>query len=162
MQGEIFERFMAKVSPESNSGCWLWKGAISSTGYGHCVVDGRLVKVHRLAYELFKGPIKLLNGSDCRGTCVIHSCDNPICVNPDHLRLGTHRDNMDDKRERNRFVSNPLYGEDHQNAKLKAAEVVVIRRRAAIGDSHCQMAKEYGVTQATVRDAVVRRTWKWL
>ena len=155
----VIERFLEKVSPEPNSGCWLWDGAINAAGYGSFMLDGKPQKAHRVAYELFKGPIVPLDGADCRGTCVIHSCDVPICVNPDHLRLGTHLDNMDDKRARDRFVSNPLFGEKHQNSKLKAAQIPTIRARHAAGETQHKIARDHGVTQATIRDVVIRRTW---
>jgi hypothetical protein len=155
----VEDRFLAYVMPEPNSGCWLWLGAVSTSGYGHITVNGRQVRAHRLSYELFKGQIKELDGVDARGTCVLHSCDMPLCVNPDHLRLGTHADNMLDKRKRGRFVSCPLLGEQHQNSKLKAAQVRRIREMAVLGHSIPVIATEMGVHRATIGDVLTGRTW---
>jgi HNH endonuclease/Helix-turn-helix domain len=154
------ERFLAKCVPEPNSGCWLWIGATNNAGYGHLTVGNRTVKAHRRAYELFRGPIPVkLEGEDVRGVCIIHSCDTPLCVNPDHLRIGTHKHNMQDKRERNRFVCNPLLGENHQNSKLTARKVRLARRLHVDGCSYVEIARRFGVHRATIRDAIVGMTW---
>lgn len=86
MKGTIEERFWDKVSPEPNSGCWLWVGA-SSGGYGRIRVRGHSILAHRLAYELFKGPIPV-------GLEIDHLCRVTFCVNPDHLEPTTSRINI--------------------------------------------------------------------
>lgn len=96
--GAIEDRFWSKV--EKTTGCWKWHGA-KSQGYGYLTVGGRnagLMRAHRLSYMIHNGKIP-------DGLMVLHSCDNPECTNPDHLRVGTHADNMDDvsKRKRNPF-----------------------------------------------------------
>lgn len=87
------QRFSARirVTPE----CWQWIGASGGGGYGHMRVSGKVVGAHRVSYELHRGPIP-------DGLHVLHSCDNPLCVNPAHLRLGTHQDNMADMYSRGR------------------------------------------------------------
>lgn len=80
------ERYSEKV-PES--GCWLWIHGVGSKGYGHTSIDGKHIEAHRLAWLLAKG-------SDAGRLCVCHRCDIPSCVNPAHLFLGTHRDNVRD------------------------------------------------------------------
>ena len=99
----LLERFMAKVSPEPMSGCWLWTAEVSPKGYGRISVGGRAgatLRAHRVIWELTYGPVP-------PGLFVIHSCDTPSCVNPDHLRCGTSFDNMQDKVRRGRdFNSN--------------------------------------------------------
>lgn len=89
---DIKERFMAKISPEPMSGCWLWDAQTNHSGYGLIWTRGRqgkAVRAHRVSYELFKGPID-------DGLFVCHKCDTPQCVNPDHLFLGRDIDNIHD------------------------------------------------------------------
>jgi hypothetical protein len=80
---------MKYVSPEPMSGCWLWIGPIQNAGYGRTAIDGKSKSAHRLSWEIFRGPIP-------KGLCVCHACDVPICVNPSHLWLGTHLENIQD------------------------------------------------------------------
>ena len=86
---EIKKRLLLKVEVDT-SGCWLWTGGKLKGGYGHISVNAKGFQTHRLSYELFKGPIS-------EGMCVCHSCDKPACINPDHLWVGTHQENMIDK-----------------------------------------------------------------
>jgi hypothetical protein len=93
-QRSLFLRHVDKTDP---GGCWLWLGRGATNGrYGSLRVDGRAVRAHRRSYELFVGPIP-------EGLDVLHSCDRGLCVNPAHLRPGTHRQNMDDAVERRRM-----------------------------------------------------------
>jgi hypothetical protein len=92
-------RFWAKVSPEPNSGCWLWLGAVAPYNYGQFWL-GRLVRCHRLVYETLVAPVP----ADAK---VCHRCDNPNCCNPDHLWLGSHSDNMRDMFAKGRMVRRP-------------------------------------------------------
>jgi hypothetical protein len=91
----VFESFIVKVI-RCETGCWLWHGAIKSTGYGVLWVDGKTHSAHQISFMLFKGPI-------LGHLCVLHSCDNRTCVNPDHLFLGTYKDNYDDAYEKGRL-----------------------------------------------------------
>src|SRR5882724_814459 len=94
--------FMAKVEKHSATGCWMWKGSFFSRGYGsfNIIEDGRYkaIKANRQSWIYFRGPIP-------DGLFVLHKCDNKACVNPDHLYVGTHRQNMDDAIERKQMVS---------------------------------------------------------
>lgn len=92
----LTERFWAKV--EKGDGCWLWTGATSRRGYGSVTINGRSVATHRASYEAYHGPIP-------DGLHVLHSCDTPACVNPEHLRVGTRLDNMRDRAERGRHAN---------------------------------------------------------
>jgi hypothetical protein len=92
----VLDRFWAKVDKRED-GCWEWLGmrlkpgtrTRNGAGYGYLWLEGKMVRAHRLAYELFVGPIPT-------GLLVLHSCDRPWCVNPEHLRVGTHADNVRD------------------------------------------------------------------
>ena len=101
----LIDRLLKKTIPEPNSGCWLWIGGTKKEGYGQIVIrpkrPGQRRKVkstHRVSYELLKGPIPA-------GMLVLHSCDMPCCINPDHLFLGTTQDNTDDMMAKGRHRS---------------------------------------------------------
>jgi len=150
------ERFEEKVCPEPNTGCHLWTAAIMSSGYGAFGLNGKTVLSHRVAYELYVGPIP--EGDGYHGTCVRHTCDNPLCVNPAHLEVGTHQDNMDDKVERDRAARHT--GESNGLAKLTEADVLDIRARyAAGGVTQRELAEEYGVNQSLVSYIKNKHIW---
>lgn len=120
------ERYWAKV--QKGSGCWRWTSTLDKDGYGVLTVDSRKRKAHRLALEL--------RGVDVQGKVVRHSCDNPPCVNPDHLLVGSQQDNVNDKVLRNR---NP--------SKLSSEQVKEIRAKYGAGGVTLEaLGKAYGVT----------------
>lgn len=132
--------------------CWPWQGALHTQGYGRCW-DGERGKVayaHRLVYTLLVGPIP--DGLD-----IMHTCDNPPCVNPAHLRVATHRENMLDKCAKGR--ANMPRGEAAGQAKLTEDQVRDIRRRVAAGETQRRVAAEYGISQPAVGYIVRRMTW---
>jgi len=129
------------------SECVEWQKYRTPKGYGQLTYKGVRWRAHRFIYVMAYGPIP-------DGLHVLHSCDNPGCVNPDHLHLGTHQENMAEAVERNRF--NPCVGEDNPNAKITAAEVEEIRV-----DTRRQrdIAADYGVSQATVSNIKNAKVW---
>jgi len=92
------KRLEDKVSIEPNSGCWLWTGSVNQNGYGQFSVERKTTGAHRASWRLHVGPIP-------EGMHVCHHCDNPPCVNPQHLFLGTNLDNIADKTKKGRVVS---------------------------------------------------------
>ena len=98
--GPPIERFLKNVSPEPNSGCWLWAGSLHNGGYGAFSAFGES-RANRVSYRLYKGDIP-------PGMFVMHKCDNPPCVNPDHLEIGTPRDNVRDMIAKNRHCPTNL------------------------------------------------------
>jgi len=147
------ERFWSHV--QRTDDCWLWTTAKNPKGYGIFNIDKKRNKnelAHRISYRLVLGAIP----DDLR---VLHHCDTPSCVNPSHLFLGTPGDNMVDKVAKNRQQK----GEGVPNAKLTDAQVIEIRQRYRAGDiSQAQLAREYGVTHATMGSLLHRKTWHHL
>lgn len=151
------QRFWEKVSVGSPDDCWPWLGAISN-GYGRLFRYTKSSgKVHtgtasRIAYELNCGEIP-------EGLRVLHSCDNPICVNPRHLHLGTHAENMHEASIRNRFVQH-VCGVAHHNAVLSPEKVKSIRTRFQSGEHIRPLARAFGVSRSTIKRVVMRITWR--
>lgn len=143
---------MERCIPEPNTGCWLWTAALTQGGYGsvYDLAQSRWRTAHRAAYETFVSAIP--DGMD-----ILHSCDVPCCINPDHLRPGTHAENMADSSRKGRMKASRARGEGQHLAKLTAADVLAIR--AAQG-TYRDIARQFGVTHATV--GYIRRgvTWK--
>jgi hypothetical protein len=186
---DLLERLMSKVSPEPNSGCWLWTALCSAWGYGRISKAGVTQYAHRLSWELHRGPIT-------DGLFVLHRCDQPACVNPVHLFLGTAGDNARDMAAKGRqvFQRHPgkaasgerhgsrtrpervprgdrhghrtkperiPRGEKHGRAKLTTSQVVEIRRLWDSGAAkQSTLAQRFGVSKVMVGLIVHRRSWK--
>lgn len=141
-------RFWTKVEKRSANECWPWRGASKRKGgYGTISIHGNKVNAHRLSYELSIGPIP--SGEGYHGTCVLHKCDNPSCVNPFHLYLGTAADNMRDMMKKGRGYFKP--GEKHPNAKLSNEEIAALRNlRADKGLTHRELGERFGISHVQV------------
>lgn len=137
----------------TETGCWEWNGTILKRGYGSMGWGGRNVTTHRLAYEVWVGPIP-------EGYVVRHKCDNKPCMNPRHLETGTQTDNIQDREDRGR--SRYALGEAASRTKLTEVQVLEIRARCAEGAAPRKLSKEYGVTSQTILDIRNRKSWKWL
>ncbi len=156
----IRERFMEKVAAESD-GCWTWVAETNDEGYGKFYWDAEEPKTlaHRASWRLFRGPIP-------QGLHVLHHCDNPPCVRPDHLFLGTPKDNSVDCVNKDRLITprrlaRTAKGERHGMAKLTAPEVEEIRRRyAAGGVGQKRLAAEFGVSQRLIGKIVNGELWR--
>ena len=151
----LSERFDEKWVPVTESGCWLWT-ASTSNGYGFIKVDGKMSYAHRVSYELYNGDIP--DGDGYHGICVLHRCDVRSCVNPAHLFIGTHQDNMDDRERKGR--NKIMYGEKHGSSKLSPKDVMEIRHKQSIGEKQSDLANEYDVKKATISLIVNRKLWK--
>lgn len=143
---DLSERFWAKV--DKTDSCWVWTGALLKTGYGSIRVNHKSERAHRISYVLTHGSIP-------EGAILRHSCDNPRCVNPDHLISGTKRENTLDAIERGQHVT----GERHKNAKLTAADVVTIRYALATGTTGRELAAKYKVDAKTISNIKLNKKW---
>jgi hypothetical protein len=145
-------RFWSRVDKTSRpSKCWIWTGT-KNGDYGAIINRGKRVRAHRVAYELERGPIP-------DGLFVCHHCDNPLCVRPDHLFLGTALHNNLDRVQKGR--SRHAGGELHYRAKLTWDRVRRIRADYAAGTiKHQILADEHGVSRTTIRDVIKNRIWR--
>ena len=145
--------FWSLVSKGSETECWLWQGSVRPQGYGY--IRDFPNSAHRKAWELTYGAIP----NDLH---VLHRCDNPPCVNPSHLFLGTVQDNAQDKVRKGRLKTHwvegwrPPSGEASPNAKLSTAQVLEIRQLRANGMTLQRISEQYGVNNTTV-SRIVRR-----
>lgn len=139
-RAEVEVRFLAKAIPEPNTGCWLWCGKVNKEGYGRLGALKQMCLAHRVSYVLFVGPI-------ADGLCVLHRCDVPGCVNPDHLFLGTLADNNLDKVSKGRQPR----GQDSGGARLTDFEVRVIKDLLSLNKPAKHVARLFGVHDKTIR-----------
>lgn len=135
--------------PEPNTGCWLWFGWSTLDGYGVVQIDKVEYRAHRRVWEENNGQIP-------PGMMVRHRCDQPACVNLDHLTIGTHAENMADMVRRGRSPINA--GEKNPRAKLSSSDVARIRSEAAT-KSKAQLAREFGVSDVLIGLVVRREAW---
>ena len=141
-----FRRYGWEVHPET--GCWNWKGA-TSEGYGVLGFHHTSIRTHRISYSIYKGDIP-------PGLEVLHSCDNKLCVNPEHLRVGTHRENIQEAVDRGLLGR----GADASGAKLSWKDVEDIRRDYLTGLlTHDMIGELYGVHTTTVARVVRGETY---
>lgn len=148
MNIERIERFWAKV--DKTGDCWLWTASTDGMGYGlFGTGPSRSERAHRVSYRLAFGEI-------APDLCVLHRCDNPSCVRPEHLFLGTRADNMRDRQQKGRQA----HGERHSRAKLTETAVREIRELRARGEQLRAIAEKFSIAPETVSAIAHRRTWR--
>ena len=147
-------RFWSRV--DKIDGCWLWQAGKTKDGYGVIWKAPKVLLAHRVAWELTYGPIP-------EGLQILHHCDNPACVNPTHLFIGTNYDNVCDSVSKGRRSS----GENHPNALLTTARVSEIRKIYALKGNRCtrdisqrKLAYQYGVNRRTIQNILSRKNWR--
>ncbi len=158
----LHRAFWEKVRKED--ACWIWTGARTSQGYGNLRRNGQSLGAHRLSWTLTVGPIP-------DGMSVLHHCDNPSCVNPNHLFIGTHLDNMRDAVSKGRFkpwnataseeelkkLSQPR--ERNGRAKLTSDQINDIRRLYSAGETQVALAAHFGIARTQIGRIVRREQW---
>jgi len=153
LRASLWDRFHDKIMVDPNSGCWLWTGAVKEKGYGVIGLGRRedgVDKAHRVAYCLYKGPIP-------DGGNILHSCDIPSCCNPDHLRVGTLSDNMQDCVKRGRNFVPDNRGERASWSKLTLENVLHIKQRVM---KDRQYATLYGVSRSAIQRIWEGKNWR--
>lgn len=149
---DLITRFWLLVDKRSDEECWNWLGN-KRNGYGRFWVEDRLLSAHRVSWELAYGSIK-------EGIKVLHHCDNPSCVNPSHLFLGTQTDNMQDMTKKNRRKG-PIGSECH-NVRLDETKVKDIRIARLNGLEYTEIASLFGVSKGCINHILNGRSWTWL
>lgn len=159
--GDVAERLWAKV--DKTETCWLWIGCRNVSGYGHFSIRRRAFPAHRIAYELTFGPIP--DGLD-----VCHHCDNPPCVRPDHLFLGTRADNLNDMYRKGRRSAGERHsaalraalprGSQHHHHKLTDDQVRIIKAESVAGVTRAALAKRFGVDRSAIVKVARGLAWK--
>jgi len=147
---KLRDRFEDKIF-YSPCGCWFWVGAMDKDGYGLIRSSSKLLKAHRVSWELNIGLIP-------DGMQVLHQCDNPLCVSPHHLFLGTHDDNMTDRQMKGRQVK----GSSHPRAKLDSVSISIIKEAYQAGFSQVRIAKYFGVHGSMASRIVGGKSWSHL
>lgn len=163
IRGQIVQNPQARIEKFTNidpqTGCWEWQGAKNIRGYGRLVVGSRTDKTrrtttaHRYSYKTFVGDIPY-------GLWVLHKCDNPSCVNPEHLFLGDRQANVNDRERKKRNKTPNLKHENHPNSKLIWSDVAAIRTLHKGGMAEIEIAKSFKVSRRAVNDIINRITWR--
>lgn len=146
------KRFFSNVIRGTGDECWGWSGYLGNAGYAGFSIRHKPVGAHRVSWEIHHGPIPA-------GLYVCHHCDNPPCTRPEHLFLGTAKDNGDDMRAKGRAVHRAPRGEQHRSAKLNEEQVLYV---LASKDPGGVLAARFGVSPQSIEGIRAGRTWKHL
>ncbi len=146
---EADNRFLKKINKTRT--CWIWTASKDRNGYGRYYANRKFIRAHRYSYNLFIGKIP-------KGIYVLHKCDNPSCVNPKHLFLGTPADNIRDMfmKKRNYVPS----GEDSHRAKISNNTAMNIRKMYPSVKSYAKLGKMFNLTPATIGAIIRKETFK--
>jgi len=135
---ETLKAFTDMIDKKCHESCWEWQGAITSGGYGEFRIDGHTYPAHRISYVLFFGDIP-------EGMLVCHKCDNPRCVNPYHLFIGTQKDNLQDASRKGRLIG------VGRNGRFTNEQIVSIREEYKVGNTtHRALAKKYKTSHQNI------------
>ena len=148
---QLLDRFWEKVDKRGENECWEWLGSKDKNGYGQIAVNSIVTKAHRLSWELCS------NDEIPEEMLICHRCDNPSCINPNHLFLGNQSDNMIDMLRKNRG-KHPK-GENHYNAKLTEKDVLEIRKLINLNKSCYEIGKMFKVSKSAISHIKFNRTW---
>jgi hypothetical protein len=149
------DRFWRLVNrTDDPDGCWEYTGQRDKYGYGRIGIFYKEYFAHRIAYMASKGNIP-------EGMKILHTCDNPPCCNPRHLKPGTQADNIRDAAQKGRLViPNPIRGQDHPYTNLTDDQVIEMRRiHAEGGITYVELGKMFGITTSSARYIVIRKRW---
>lgn len=139
MRKSLIERILGKIQSDDSS-CWIWTGALTRGDYGNMMIKKKTKRAHRVSYELFVGPIP-------QGLHVLHRCDTPQCINPNHLFVGTQKENLADMRKKMRHI----YGEKHHKVKISNAVknwAIVTAKSGKL--SQVEIGRQLGVSGTTI------------
>jgi len=156
MRGSLEKRFWAYTEKGEDAECWKWLAYKDRKGYGvlRDTQSGKIVKAHRVSWQLHYGPIP-------KGKCICHRCDNSSCVNPAHLFVGTSQENNADRDTKGRQRTGNQKGEHNPRHKLSREDVKAIRRRYETSRiTQADLGKIYGVSPALISMVVNYRRWE--
>jgi len=152
----VDQRFWIKVDIKGPNECWEWKAGCNKDGYGEFRNGNKNINAHRLAWEL-------TNGKSAEGKVIRHTCDNPPCCNPNHLKDGTQKDNIQDciNKGRHKITNIRAKGEHNGNVKLTKEQVLEIRKLYLTGNyTQQRLADMFGVSQVQIGRIINNKSWK--
>jgi hypothetical protein len=157
---KTLKRFWTKVNVKGSDECWPWLAAVGPDGYGRFSIGGRKGRMYyapRVSWAIHNGSIPL--GSGHHGTCVCHSCDNRLCVNPRPLFLGSQGENLADAGRKGHMARNTR-GERNGHSKLTDGDVLAIRLLFSSGDTTQRaLAERFGISRRNINDIIHRKRW---
>ncbi len=150
------EKLWKRINKKGEDECWEWLGSVSKNGYGQFGINNKVYYTHRAVYELIYGIIP-------KGLCVCHKCNNPPCCNPNHLFLGTARENSDKRDREGRWRTGDYCGEKHGRSKLTEKNIMEIRTLYSTGKYfQRELGEMFGVSRTHIDRILGKRTWKHL